>query len=149
MIPQGRGVARPRQPTRVLALTSARSRLARVITRRHLLAGAATGTVLLVAGCTGDAPTTPPGPLPPDSTETPRVDPNTHRVVTRTPSADTVIPAGPDGAIAASRALLAAATAVVVVAAAPASAAPTAVATPSPATATLLPGPTFQVRKGL
>ena len=68
-----------------------------MITRRHLLAGAATGTVLIVAGCTGDAPTTPPGPLPPDSTETPRVDPNTHRVVTRTPSADTVIPAGPDG----------------------------------------------------
>ncbi|MBB1501313.1 hypothetical protein H5397_07715 [Propioniciclava sp. MC1683] len=117
-----------------------------MITRRHLLAGAATGTVLIVAGCTGDGPSTPTGPLPPDSTETPQVDPNTHRVVARTPSTDTVIPAGPDGAIAASRALLAAATAVVVVAAAPASAAPT-VGTPSPTTSpeptgTASPAPT-------
>lgn len=91
--------------------------MTQVITRRNLLAGAATGTALLVAGCSGDpAPSTPPAPLPPDASETPRVDPNTHRVLTRTPASDVVIPPGPHGALTASRAVLAAATAVVVVA---------------------------------
>jgi len=111
-----------------------------VITRRTLLAGAATGSVLLVAACTSDQPT-PPGPLPPDSTETPRVDPNTHRVVTRTPAGDTVVPSGPDAALAASRALLAAATAVVVLADAPVSASPDPTASPD-ATASSDPTPT-------
>lgn len=89
-----------------------------MITRRNLLAGATTGTVLLVAGCTGDQPA-PSAPVPADSSETPRLDPNTHHVVTRAPAADLVIPPGPEGALAAARALVAAATAVVVVAAEP------------------------------
>lgn len=96
------------------ALTGGAGSLARVISRRNLLAGAATGSALLVVGCAVEPPG-PREPLPPGATETPRLDPNRHHVLTRTPSADTVVGAGPDGALAASRALLAMSTAVVVV----------------------------------
>ena len=115
--------------------------MARVITRRNLLAGAATGTALLVAGCTG-GPQAPSGPLPPEATEAPRVDPNLHRVITRTPASDLVVPPGPAGALVASRAVLAAATAVVVVAETPATPPPTPEPSPTPsATPSAAPGP--------
>ncbi|WP_282005629.1 hypothetical protein [Propioniciclava sinopodophylli] len=91
-----------------------------MITRRNLLLStAASGSLLLVAGCTAGGPapnpSTPPGgPVGPE--ETPRLDPNVHQVVTRTPAADVVVTPDAAGALAASRALLAAATAVVVLA---------------------------------
>ena len=103
-----------------------------MITRRHLLTSAATGSVLLVAACTADTPTSPDPSAPGAAEETPRLDPNTHQVVAHAPERDLVLP--PD-ALAASRALLSAATAVVVVAQAP---------EPTPST-TASPAPTPEV----
>lgn len=87
-----------------------------MIQRRSLLTGAAAGALLAVTGCTADE--RPPGPQPPNSTETPRIDPRANAVLTRTPAGDLVVPSGPEGALVASRAVLAAATVVVVVGAA-------------------------------
>ena len=103
-----------------------------MITRRHLLTSAATGSVLLVAACTADTTTSPDPSAPGAAEETPRLDPNTHQVVAHAPERDLVLP--PD-ALAASRALLSAATAVVVVAQAP---------EPTPST-TASPAPTPEV----
>ncbi|MFP5416123.1 MAG: hypothetical protein ACLGHZ_04485 [Actinomycetes bacterium] len=99
-----------------------------MITRRHLLAGATAGTALLAVGCTASN-----SPQPPGTTEQPRVDPKRHQVTTRTPASDLVVPAGPAGAVVASRELLAAATAVVVIV--PNAASPEPTATPSPTAA--------------
>ena len=79
-----------------------------MITRRVLLAG--TAGSLMLAGCA----VAPDGPRP-TMTQTPRVDPARHQVLTRTPPADLLVPLGDAGGIAASRALFTAATAVVVV----------------------------------
>lgn len=75
-----------------------------MISRRLLLAGVASGTALVVAGCTN-------GP----ESDASKLPPNEHRVVTQPVTADLVVPPGPEGALAASRSLFAAATAVVVI----------------------------------
>ncbi|MBK8461953.1 MAG: hypothetical protein IPL36_02485 [Nigerium sp.] len=93
-----------------------------MISRRLLLVGATSGAALVAAGCT-----TRPEP------DLSRLPPNEHRVVTRPVAADLVVAPGPEGAVAASRALFAAATAVVVIGALEASEASGATdATPAP-----------------
>ncbi|MFT3876803.1 MAG: hypothetical protein QM708_10345 [Propioniciclava sp.] len=77
-----------------------------MISRRLLLTGATSGAALTIAGCTLQ---------PRDDDTPPRLPPNEHRIVASRLTADLVLPPGPDGALATSRALLAAATAVVVI----------------------------------
>ncbi len=81
-----------------------------MISRRVVITGAATGSLLWAAGCA----VAPPPPSGPD--ETPAADPKRHQVIARTPDADLVISSDAAAALSASRALLSVATAVVVVA---------------------------------
>ena len=100
-----------------------------MISRRHLLAGSATGIVLLATGCAQGS-----GPAP-DSSGTdqpaPRIDPKKHSVKAKPLATDLSLPADAAGALTVSRELLAAATAVVVLAAPDASATATATSTES------------------
>lgn len=81
-----------------------------MIDRRQFVLGSAAAAALVAAGCS-----TPPT-SPVNTPETPRLDPSRHQLITRTPPADGVLPPGPEGALVASRALLAAATIVGIVA---------------------------------
>lgn len=80
--------------------------------------GAASSAAVLVAGCSPDPDPDDPGPdETPDASAEPTVDPDDdqHRVVTKDPIEETVIPEGEDGVLAVSRAVFETATAVVVV----------------------------------
>lgn len=81
-----------------------------MIGRRKVLLGATATGALLAAGCARS----PTDPVPPGENAPPSLDPKVHRVIARTPDADVALRPDAEHALAASRALLAAATAVVV-----------------------------------